>query len=272
RFETFTRAVRRHPLCLYLGGIALIAMTLTGILSFQAVANGMPVWMLAPLCILLLLASSQLSVALMNWLATLRVKPEGLPKMDFSKGIPPGCRTLVVVPSLLTSVQDIEKLVEALEVRFLANRDDHLHFGLLTDYCDAPQEFLPEDSPLVQRVHTRIIELNEKYSSVGDGTKSNIFFLFHRPRRWNPQERIWMGYERKRGKLADLNVLLRSSESGVSGDTFSLVVGDVSILSGVKFVITLDADTQLPRDAARQFVATMAHPLNHAHYDEKKRA
>ncbi|QKE39681.2 MAG: cyclic beta 1-2 glucan synthetase [Ferrovum myxofaciens] len=270
RFETFTRAVRRHPLCLYLGGIALIAMTLTGILSFQAVANGMPAWMLAPLCILLLLVSSQLSVALMNWLATLRVKPEGLPKMDFSKGIPPGCRTLVVVPSLLTSVQDIEKLVEALEVRFLANRDDHLHFGLLTDYCDAPQEFLPEDSSLVQRVHTRIIELNEKYSSVGDGTKSNIFFLFHRPRRWNPQERIWMGYERKRGKLADLNVLLRSSESGVSGDTFSLVVGDVSILSGVKFVITLDADTQLPRDAACQFVATMAHPLNHAHYDEKK--
>ncbi len=270
RFEAFTRAAGQHPLSLYLGCIALIAMTLTGSLSFQAVTNGMPVWMLAPLCILLLLVSSQLSVALMNWLATLLVKPERLPKMDFSKGIPSGYRTLVVVPALLTSVQDIEKLVEALEVRFLANRDEHLHFGLLTDVCDAPQESLPEDSSLVQLAHTLINGLNEKYSNVGDGIKGNIFFLFHRPRRWNPQERIWMGYERKRGKLADLNVLLRSADPGFSGGAFSLIVGDTSVLSSVKFVITLDADTQLPRDTACQCVGTMAHPLNRAHYDEKK--
>ncbi len=76
-----------------------------------------------------------------------------------------------------------------------------------------------------------------------------------------------MGYERKRGKLADLNALLR----GGAGDRFSLVVGDTAVLSDVKYVITLDTDTQLPRDAARQFVGAMAHPLNRPRYDEAKR-
>ncbi|MDP1759052.1 MAG: protein ndvB, partial [Thermodesulfovibrionales bacterium] len=112
----------------------------------------------------------------------------------------------------------------------------------------------------------RIEELNEKYKSL----KNDTFFLFHRPRSWNLQERIWMGYERKRGKLADLNSLLRSGTQGVSGERFSLIVGETGILSNVKYVITLDTDTQLPRDSARQFVGTMAHPLNRARYDEGK--
>ncbi len=108
----------------------------------------------------------------------------------------------------------------------------------------------------------RIEELNEKYrSAAGD-----IFFLFHRPRRWNPRDRIWMGYERKRGKLADLNGLLR----GGSSDRFALVVGETAVLSNVKYVITLDTDTQLARDSAWQFVGAMAHPLNRARYDEDR--
>ena len=96
-----------------------------------------------------------------------------------------------------------------------------------------------------------------------DGATGDTFFLFHRPRRWNPQERVWMGYERKRGKLADLNAFLR----GGGRDRFSLVVGETAVLSNVKYVITLDTDTQLPRDSARQFVGVMAHPLNRARFD-----
>ena len=141
----------------------------------------------------------------------------------------------------------------------------------MTDFRDAHQESLPEDAPLVQLAKTRIDELNEKYGNGTGRAKSDIFFLFHRPRRWNPQERVWMGYERKRGKLASLNSLLRGGERGVSEDGFSLVVGDTAVLSNVKYVITLDTDTQLPRDAARQFVAAMAHPLNRPRYDEAKR-
>jgi len=231
----------------------------------------MPEWQLLPIGILALLAASQLAGELVNWMASLLVTPHPLPKMDFSEGIPPRSRTLVVVPTLLTSASSVENLVEALEVKFLANRDKHLHFGLLTDFADADQEALPEDGPLLQLARMRIAALNQKYSSDGDQTSNDLFFLFHRPRRWNPKERRWMGYERKRGKLADLNALLRGGSWGGAADGFSLVVGDPAILSAVQYVITLDTDTQLPRDAARQFVGAMAHPLNHPCYDEAKR-
>ena len=99
-------------------------------------------WLLALIGLLSLLCTSQLAVALVNWLATLLVTPHALPRMDFSRGIPPESRTLVVVPTMLTSAENIEELVEALEVRFLANRDEHLHFGLLTDFRDAHEETL----------------------------------------------------------------------------------------------------------------------------------
>ena len=222
----------------------------------------MHVWLLALIGVPLLLSASHLAVALVNWLVTLLATPHLLPRMDFSGGIPPESRALAVIPTMLTSAQNIEDLVEALEVRFLANRDEHLHFGLLTDFRDAPEETLPEDEPLLRLAQKRIQELNEKYR----GPKADTFFLFHRPRRWNPREQIWMGYERKRGKLADLNSLLR----GDSGDRFSLIVGDIAVLSKVKYVITLDTDTQLPRDSAWQFVGAMAHPLNRARYDEDR--
>jgi cellobiose phosphorylase len=207
--------------------------------------------------------ASHLAVALVNWLATLLAMPLPLPRMDFSRGVPAEVRTLVVVPTMLTSASNVEDLVEALEVRFLANRDDNLYFGLLTDFLDAAEETLPEDKPLLQLAQRRIEELNAKYNTA----KSDTFFLFHRPRCWNSQERIWMGYERKRGKLAELNSLLR----GGSRDRFSLIVGETAVLAKVRYVITLDTDTQLPRDSVRQFIGAMAHPLNRARYDEDKR-
>ncbi|HJX14254.1 MAG TPA: glycosyltransferase family 2 protein, partial [Candidatus Deferrimicrobiaceae bacterium] len=254
------RRSRRFPLLLYLGTITLMTAIFTGSLLAKAHAGGYPDWLLALIGFLSLLGGSQLAVALVNWLATSLVTPHPLPRMDFSDGIPPESRTLVIIPTMLTSAPGVEDLVEALEVRFLANRDDNLYFGLLTDFQDALEETLPEDEPLLRLARKRIEELNEKYG----GAKSDTFFLFHRPRRWNPRERVWMGYERKRGKLAELNSLLR----GGSGDRFSLVVGKTAVLSNVKYVIPLDTDTQLPRDSARQFVGAMAHPLNRARYDE----
>ena len=155
-------------------------------------------------------------------------------------------------------------LVEALEVRFLANRDHQLHFGLLTDFADAHAETLPGDEALLRRARSGIEALNAKYPRAlqpgEDEAAGDTFFLFHRPRRFNPQERIWMGYERKRGKLADLNALLRGDGAG----RFALVVGDTVRMTRVRYVITLDTDTQLPRDAARRMASVMAHPLNRA--------
>nr|WP_245537448.1 glucoamylase family protein [Thiocystis violascens] len=256
------RRGRRIPLVLYLGTIILLTALFTGVLLTQAQSEGVPDWLLLLLGLPALLGTSQLALALANWLATLLATPEPLPRLDFSAGIPTESRTLVVTPTMLTSAEGIESLVEALEVRFLANRDDSLHFGLLTDFRDAPSETLPDDASLAHLAAQGIAALNEKYPRDSGDT----FHLFHRARRWNPQERIWMGYERKRGKLADLNALLR----GDAGDRFARVVGATDILLGVRYVITLDTDTQLPRDAARELVGALAHPLNRASYDARR--
>ncbi|MGB5202123.1 MAG: glucoamylase family protein, partial [Sedimenticolaceae bacterium] len=253
------RAAFRMPLVSYLGTITLLAVLLTAGLLDAARVNGMATWEWITLGLLALLAASQLAVALVNWLATLLASPHPLPRMDFSTGIPTASRALVVIPTMLTSRHSVEHLVEALEVRFLANRDANLHFGLLTDFADASEESLADDAALLALARERIDALNAQYA----GGNNDAFYLFHRPRRWNPHDRVWMGYERKRGKLADLNLLLRENKR----DGFSLIVGATAVLEGVKYVITLDTDTQLPRDAARQFVASMAHPLNHPVYD-----
>ncbi|HEX6155581.1 MAG TPA: cyclic beta 1-2 glucan synthetase, partial [Burkholderiales bacterium] len=246
------RTGRRFALGLYLGAIALVTGTLAAGLVANAYAHGTREWMLVLAGLVAALATSQLAVALVNRLASALAAPAPLPRMDFSKGIAPPSRTLVVVPAMLTGVAQIERLVEALEVRFLANRDEHLHYALLTDFRDADEETLSEDAALASAARDGIDALNRKYRS------AERFFLFHRPRRWNPGERRWMGYERKRGKLDELNSFLR----GAPADRFSIIAGETAVLQSVKYVITLDADTQLPRDAARRLVGAMAHPLN----------
>ncbi len=260
--EWLRRVGCRFPLLFYGGNILVVTVVLAGGLTAKAYADGLRGTALGLVGILSLFCASHLAVALVNWVATLLTAPRRLPRLDFSRGIPRERRTLVVIPAMLNSDQGIEELIETLEVRFLANRDDHLHFGLLTDYLDASEESLPQDELLLQLVKLRIEELNRKYRRPDGQT----FFLFHRPRRWNPWDRTWMGRERKRGKLADLNALLR----GDAGDLFALVVGEIAGLRDVKYVITLDTDTQLARDSARQFVGAMAHPLNRARYDEDR--
>ncbi|MEO8754591.1 MAG: cyclic beta 1-2 glucan synthetase, partial [Casimicrobiaceae bacterium] len=260
--RTLHRIGRQMPLSLYLGAIAGITLALTAGLLAQAHGDGLADAMLAPLGVLVLLGASQLAVGMVNWLSTLLVTPHPLPRMDFAHGLPGRWRTLVVVPTLLSSAHGVDDLVEALEIRFLANRDDLLHFGLLTDFQDASAATLPGDASLLQRAREGIEGLNAKYGGGTDplaGTSGgDTFFLFHRPRRFNAHDGVWMGQERKRGKLADLNALLRDGGE----DRFSLVVGETATLSRVKYVITLDTDTQLPRDSARELVGAMAHPLN----------
>ena len=252
----------RVPFFVYIGFILFLTVIFTGGLLAKINAVGLQGWLLGLIGILFFLCASQLAVALVNWISTLLVIPQPLPRMDFSEGIPPEFRTLVVIPSMLINDQNVKELVESLEVRFLANRADNLHFSLLTDFQDSDKETLPEDEPLLLFVRKKIEELNEKYK----GSCSDIFFLFHRPRQWNPRERMWMGYERKRGKLEELNSMLR----GGSKKSFSLVIGKTEILPSVKYIITLDVDTQLPRDSAYQLVGAMAHPLNRACYDGVK--
>ncbi|MEO7253949.1 MAG: glucoamylase family protein [Casimicrobium sp.] len=254
--QTVARIGARFPLFLYLGAVAAVTAVLMVSFAVVVSANALTHGMLALVGLLSLLASSQLAITLTNWLTTLLVTPGRLPRMDFSKGIAAEARTLVVVPTMLTSLSGIERLAEALEIRFLSNRDANLHFCLLTDFRDAPDATLPDDELLLQRASDAIRSLNIKYGVENHDT----FFLFHRPRRWNEAEQVWMGYERKRGKLGELNAFLRDG----STEPFSRIVGETGALRRVKYIITLDTDTQLPRDAAWELVATMAHPLNRA--------
>ncbi len=273
---------RRIPLLAYTLPIALIVTFFTQglILEAQKVAGfqgGGWLWLVGVLCVI---AFSELGVAVVNWAATLLATPRALPRLDYSKGIPPSARTLVAVPTMFGSVQAVRDLVEALEVRFLANRDGNLHFALLTDFFDADQATLPQDDALLEAARIEIESLNARHAR----ERGDVFFLFHRRRTWNPRERTWMGRERKRGKLAALNAFLRCAGctsaaegttpgSGRSGDRdlFGCIVGNTAALGNVRYVITLDTDTQLPRDAARKLVGTLAHPLNRAEFDPGRR-
>jgi cyclic beta-1,2-glucan synthetase len=258
--ENVRRTCLKHALVSYLGTIAVLTLVPTAALTARLASEGAEAWFLVLFGGLLLSCAGQVAVALVNAVVPWLTTPSALPKLDLSGGIPADARTLVVVPTLITTARSVEHLVEALEVRFLGNRDDRVAFGLLTDLSDANQETRPDDDVLVQLAERRVRELNAKYPGAA-------FFLFHRPRLWNPVERVWMGYERKRGKLGDLNALLRGRSTG----RFSRIVGDAGILGQVKYVITLDADTQLPRDAARLLVGAMMHPLNRPHFDDGER-
>jgi cyclic beta-1,2-glucan synthetase len=253
----------RHSLLLYLGAIVISSVLISWIFAVKAHAEGVRGALLALFTIFSLVVASQFFVTVLNWLMTKLAVPDLLPRMDLSQGIPPNLRTLVVVPTMLSTREAVAELLEAMEVRFLANSDENVHFCLLSDFRDAAQEHMPEDAAILDLAQSGIADLNRKYSNQKDDT----FFLLHRPRRWNAGERLWMGYERKRGKLQELNSFL----CGHPGDHFVRIVGRTAILHDVRYVITLDTDTQLPRDSVRQFVAAMVHPLNRPVYDNAKK-
>ncbi|WP_090254322.1 GH36-type glycosyl hydrolase domain-containing protein [Ectothiorhodospira marina] len=256
------RRCRPARLPLYLGAVALLSLlVVTGVLWFVERFEPGTGWAWG-LVIPLLIAVSAPVVSLVNLLVTLCLPPRVLPRMDFSGGIPKAQRTMVIVPTLLTGPKDIDRLLDALEIRYLGNRDPQLFFALLTDFCDAHQAVQPEDAALLEQARAAVERLNQRYRDDRPG----IFYLFHRPRVWNPFERVWMGYERKRGKLEQFNALLRGGAVGA----FSEIIGDTRQLSSIRFVITLDTDTQLPRDAARQLVGNLAHPLNRPVHDPDK--
>ncbi len=207
------------------------------------------------------LVFSQMALSLVNWIATMLVPPKPLPRMDFSEAIPDEFRTLVTVPTLLSSSANVRDLLNKIEVCYLANKMENLYFSLLTDFKDAPEEKMSDDDDLLEQMREGIKDLNRKYNVQG----VHPFFLFHRKRTWNPKEKSWMGYERKRGKLEELNEALRSDSQPEM-----LLEGNFSLLGRVRFVITLDTDTQMPRGIARKLVETLAHPLNRPVFSEKK--
>jgi hypothetical protein len=260
-FDTWLQQfLRNNPDEVYIIGIEFVTLiTIAGIiLPFSH--GRYPLTMLLLCGILLLIPVTQAAVEILNYWITSILRPEPLPKFDFKDGVPPDCATLVTVPTLLINERQIRQLVEDLEVRYLGNQDPNIHFALLTDLPDTPERSEEED-PRVELAVKLIEELNDKYSALGYGQ----FFLFHRHRVFNPQEGTWMGWERKRGKLLDLNKVLRNAF-----DPFPVKAGNLRALNQIRFVITLDSDTQLPRGEAARMIGAMAHPLNAAVIDKKR--
>ena len=257
------QVLQKHNFIVYLSSICIITSFISIGILFQSFSETKSTFLLLVVFSFSLICASQFAIAVVNFISTIIVKPHLLPRMDFSINIPKEYKTLVIVPAMLTNTTETESLIEALEIRYLANRNEQLHFGLLTDFMDAAQETIPEDSDLLETAINGIKSLNKKY----EREKNDLFFLFHRTRKWNPKENAWMGYERKRGKIADLNDLLRGSTI----ENFSHIIADQTILPTIKYIITLDADTQLPLDTAWKLVGTMAHPLNKAKYSEKEK-
>ncbi|MGH9716754.1 MAG: glucoamylase family protein [Candidatus Acidiferrales bacterium] len=237
----------------YFAALEIVAIAL--LVSGVSLLDTRPpaVWVL----VLFLLAVAECAVAVTNSFVTALLPPKKLPKIDFSKGIANDCATIVVVPALLTSETQVKRAVKDLEIRFLGNRDRNLHFALLTDPPDSKQQFDEKDA-LAELCSNLIGQLNRTYS----GKKNGAFFHFHRPRTFNPRENVWMGWERKRGKLLQFNRFLLGQE-----DAFPVKTGDLSIIANIRYVITLDADTRLPAGAGYRLVGAMAHPLNSAVID-----
>jgi len=255
------RLINRHASAVYLGSLLLAtsAILIPPACYLRVVDATIIGWIVT--LILAALPASMLAVTAVNWAIALFRSPCVLPKIDFTDGIDPEFTTAVVVPALLGSDGEIDHVLDQIECRFLCNSDPSLRFVLLSDCVDAPAQTMPEDAALVVRTIDGIRRLNVRY---GTNEYDGPFYLFHRKRRYNPRERVWMGWERKRGKLEQFNQFL----VGEPVADLAVFEGRTEALHGVRFVITLDADTQLPRDSAARLVGTLAHPLNRARFND----
>ena len=250
------RFLLRHPTPCYLGAISVVAVLHLAALGLGLLAAGAAPAVVAAGIALALVPAATIGVSVVNRVATQVIPLRVLPKMDFREGLPADCRTVVAVSVLLSADDDVSPLLSRLETHWLASADVHLHLALLVTLADAPEPSMPGDVELLRRVEEGVRALNARYGHDGAGP----FHLLHRRRLWNACEGCWMGWERKRGQLAEFNRFL----AGDRETSFAGHVGDPDFLRTTPFVITLDADTELPRGAARRLVGTFAHPLNRA--------
>ena len=254
--ERISRLAFRHPAIGYLGTLAITTAVFEASLLMNARNNGASWFMTAIVALLTVIPVSELAISFFHTVLATIIPPRQLPKLQLRKGIPDELRTIVAVPTILSSEAHVREMVDALEVRSLANHEENLAFALLGDFSDADAETLPADEPLVALATELITRLNAQHGA-------GRFYVLHRKRQWNPSQRRWMGWERKRGKLHEFNRLLR----GDRNTSFVVQVGDVGRLPTMRFVITLDSDTDLPLDTGRKLVGTLAHPLNRARFD-----
>ncbi|MDR3586464.1 MAG: glucoamylase family protein [Desulfosporosinus sp.] len=246
---------KEHPIVLYLILLsAFLATFMLGFIGWEQGFKQLKVSTLIVVCLAIGIPASEWAISVLHWLINHTLKSQPLPCLEYASGIPQEALTMVVIPTIWSSPKDVEKMCHHLEVQFLANRDPNLHFAILGDFRDAQQEATPQDQQLLNVARHLIERLNVQYLAMEGST----FYLFHRKRLWNPKEEVWMGWERKRGKLMEFNSLLRGNQN----TSYNVIVGDMHTLGNVRYVLTIDADTVLPRESAKRLIGMIAHPLN----------
>jgi cyclic beta-1,2-glucan synthetase len=260
--ERLVRFVDEDPTFIYFGSISvLVVFFLSLLLSAFPYFDQDPTH-LAGIILLTIIPISDLSISVLNYLITILRLPKRLPRMETKQGIPENATTMVVVPCLLNNIHVIQELIDNLEVQYLANQDPHIYFAILGDLTDATSETTDADKDLLTYAHAGINNLNRRYNQ----KERPRFFIFHRSRLYNPSEEKWICWERKRGKILEFNKLLRGDKT----TTYIDQELDHDFLKQVEYVITLDADTQLPLQTARRLIGTITHPLNLPVYDPKQ--
>ena len=252
-----SRLLFAHASPLYLAAVAVLTAVLLAAAAAYARHAGASAAVQVAVAALLLVPASELAILCIQQAASRLVKPKRLPRLDFSAGVPDNARTMVIVPTMLASIDGVDALIEHLEVLALGNMDPCVHFAILSDFPDTDTSNLPDDAAILERACAGVQRLNAKLGA------DDRFFLFHRDRQWNDSEQAWIGWERKRGKIEEFNRLLR----GATDTSFSTQIGQVEVLPSVRYCLTLDSDTRLPRDTAKKLIGVIAHPLNQARFD-----
>ncbi len=241
----------------YLGAIAAVSAVVLGFGLSLAQAEGAGILALVILALTGLAIAIDAGTAIINLIVTRSVVPKALPGLDLSQGIPADLRTLIAMPVLLHDTDELQTQIERLEVHHLSSTGGALNYALLSDAMDLASETGTQDNALVTAALAAIAEMNRRYPS----DHGPLFYFLHRRRLWNSSEGVWMGWERKRGKLAELNRLLR----GATDTSYAVQSGPLP--PDIRYVITLDADTRLLHGTVRQMIGKMAHPLNRPRFD-----
>ena len=247
----------------YLGTIAVVTAIIVA-LAMLAIADAqIGEWTRLILAMLAIIPATDAAVAIVNRAVTTLIGPAIIPALELHDGVPTSLRTMVVMPTLLTTRDEIDEQIERLEVHYLASSDGELYFAILSDWTDSATETAPGDDDLLASATAGIARLNQRH---GPGPGGKRFLLLHRRRIWDEAEGVWMGWERKRGKLHELNRLLRGAPDTtfIASDRHPPAVPDA-----VRYVITVNADTRIPRGTAKRMVGKMAHPLNAPRFDKQ---
>ncbi|MDA8212999.1 MAG: glycosyl transferase [Clostridia bacterium] len=255
--------LKGYPYTVYFGCIAFITLAVTALFLRYAVNQGvLSPFLLFLIGLVLLIPVSDLAINTVNFAVSHIYAPTVLPKLELKEGISGENSAMVIIPTLLPNEKRVKELLEKLEIYYLANKEDNLYFALVGDFKDADSPEMADDPQIIDIALKGINDLNRRYSKA-----KTIFYYFHRERRYNPAQNQWMGWERKRGAIIELNDLLRGSEN----TGYKTLSSEISLIPAVKYIITLDADTNLPMGAAKKLIGTMDHPLNQPVIDWDRR-